>query len=170
LALLIPTCPSRLASGFGSLLFRHVLGAGSAALSSPEPTQESGCLALLLFFGPAVILAWAGRHDKLEGLESQVLSPKHLSYTAHNPIHPVFAKRPDPLHEADSVYSDDLRNVDDTILWQVAVVLVEFYVTRIIGAVRSRGRNANHHCVYGARVEGVTLDDYSRVNVTRLRT
>ena len=63
LALLSPTCLSRFAGYFFSSFGREFFGAGFAALASPELAQESGRLAPL-FLGHAVILAWAGRHDK----------------------------------------------------------------------------------------------------------
>jgi len=90
-----------------------------------------------------------------------------LPYTAHNPAHLVFAKRPDPLHEAGLIYSNDLRHVDDACLWQIGIAFIEFDVARIIGAVRGRGRLANHNGIYGACVEDVTLNDYSGANVAR---
>ena len=83
----------------------------------------------------------------MEGLEPQILSPQHLPYAAHNPLHLLFTKRPDPPPETHFVYGDDLRNVDDTWLWQVGVAFVEFYVTWVISTVRGRGRKANYHSI-----------------------
>ncbi len=136
---------------------------------APPSLPKSRAASLFSSSVMEVILAWAIRHDKPEGLEPQVLSPKHLPYTAHNPTHLVLAKRPNPLHETHFVYGNNLRNVDDARFWQVAVAFVEFNVTRIIGTVWSCGRSADHYGIYGACVEDVTLNDYSRATEARLR-
>jgi hypothetical protein len=105
----------------------------------------------------------------VERLEPQILSPQHLPYTTHDPLHLLFAERPNPLSETHSVYGNDLGNVDDARPWQVAIIFVEFHVARVVGALRGRSGKANHHSIYGACVKEVALNDYGRVDITRLR-
>ena len=108
MALLSPTCLSRFAGYFFSSFGRELFGAGFAALASPELAQEASRLAPL-FFGHAVILAWAGRHDK-----GSVFSRSQQKTEAIVDFpHPNVIKGADLVSEVLFSDSEGLRNVDN---------------------------------------------------------